>query len=273
MLKRKSDVFSVFKQFRALVENNTGRTIKCLRTENGGEFTSKVFDSYCKDARIERHKTTVYTPQQNGVAEHMNMTLLQRARSMLSNARLQKELWMEAVATACYVINRSPSTVIDCKIPYDDHSSDTSHEQVSESEHEHGSGLDHEQVSDTDRQEVPTEGSQPIEEAPQTLKEIDKNQTATEKEAIEGSESDKWKAAMKDEMMALSKNGTWDLVELPKDRKTVGCKWVFKLKRGVNDTEDRYKARLVAKGFSQKAGIDFHEIFSPVVKIVSIRKC
>eukprot|EP00253_Pinus_taeda_P026498 PITA_26498 len=76
---------------------------------------------------------------------------------------------------------------------------------------------------------------------------------------------------MKDEMMALSKNGTWDLVELPKDRKTVGCKWVFKLKQGVNDTEDRYKARLVAKGFSQKAGIDFHEIFSPVVKIVSIR--
>eukprot|EP00253_Pinus_taeda_P032276 PITA_32276 len=76
---------------------------------------------------------------------------------------------------------------------------------------------------------------------------------------------------MKDEMLALSKNGTWDLVELPKDRKTVGCKWVFKLKRGVDDTEDRYKVRLVAKGFSQKAGIDFHEIFSPVVKIVSIR--
>eukprot|EP00253_Pinus_taeda_P009951 PITA_09951 len=76
---------------------------------------------------------------------------------------------------------------------------------------------------------------------------------------------------MKEEMMALSKNGTWDLVELPKGKKTVGCKWVFKLKRGVNDTEDRYKARLVAKGFSQKAGIDFHEIFSPVVKIVSIR--
>ena len=76
---------------------------------------------------------------------------------------------------------------------------------------------------------------------------------------------------MKDEMMALGKNGTWDLVELPKDRKTVGCKWVFKLKRGVNDTEDRYKARMVAKGFSQKVGIDFHGIFSPVVKIVSIR--
>eukprot|EP00253_Pinus_taeda_P011150 PITA_11150 len=76
---------------------------------------------------------------------------------------------------------------------------------------------------------------------------------------------------MKDKMMALVKNGTWDLVELPKDRKIVGCKWVYKLKRGVDDTKDRYKARLVAKGFSQKAGIHFHEIFLPVVKIVSIR--
>eukprot|EP00253_Pinus_taeda_P022944 PITA_22944 len=76
---------------------------------------------------------------------------------------------------------------------------------------------------------------------------------------------------MKDEMMALGKNGTWDLVELPKYRKTVGCKWVFKLKRRVDDTKDMYKVRLVANSFSQKAGIDFHEIFSPVVKIVSIR--
>ena len=76
---------------------------------------------------------------------------------------------------------------------------------------------------------------------------------------------------MKDEMKALDKNATWDLVELPKDRKTVGCKWVYKLKKGFDDTEDRYKVRLVVKVFSQNADIDFHEIFSPVVKIVSIR--
>ena len=105
---KKSDVFTIFKQFRALAENITRRTIKCLRTDNGGEFTSKEFDNYCKEAGIERHKTTVYTPQQNGVAKRMNMTLLKRARSMLSNANLQKELWIEAVAIAFYLINRSP---------------------------------------------------------------------------------------------------------------------------------------------------------------------
>ena len=117
MLKRKDDVFDIFKQFRALVEKSTGRFIECLRTDNGTEFTSKEFDNYCKKDGIERHKTTVYTPQQNGVTERMNMTLLERARSMLSNANLQQELWGEALLTACYLVNQSPSTTIDYKIP------------------------------------------------------------------------------------------------------------------------------------------------------------
>jgi transposase InsO family protein len=64
-------------------------SIKCLRTDNGGEFTSMEFENYCKDSRIDRNKTTAYTPQQNGVVECMNMTILEIVRSMLSNAKLQ----------------------------------------------------------------------------------------------------------------------------------------------------------------------------------------
>jgi hypothetical protein len=76
---------------------------------------------------------------------------------------------------------------------------------------------------------------------------------------------------MKDEMKALERNATWDLIKLPRDRKIVGCKWVYKINKGVDDKVERYKARLVAKRYSQKEDIDFHDIFSPFVKIVSIR--
>jgi len=87
-LKRKDGVIDVFKQFKVLVEKRTGRSIKCLRIENGGKFRSLEFENYGKEARIKRHKTTVYTPQQNGVAECMNMILLERARCKLNNAKL-----------------------------------------------------------------------------------------------------------------------------------------------------------------------------------------
>jgi hypothetical protein len=90
-------------------------------------------------------------------------------------------------------------------------------------------------------------------------------------EEIKVSESSQWKKAMKEEMDALERNKTWDLVEIPKERKVVIYNWVYKLKKGVDDKVKRYKSRLVAKGYSQKEGIDFHEIFSPVVKLVSVR--
>ena len=75
---------------------------------------------------------------------------------------------------------------------------------------------------------------------------------------------------MKEEMDSMEKNEIWELVELPKDRKIIGCKWVFKLNKGVDGKVERYKARLIAKGYSWVEGIDYHDIFSPVVKLVSI---
>jgi Reverse transcriptase (RNA-dependent DNA polymerase) len=81
----------------------------------------------------------------------------------------------------------------------------------------------------------------------------------------------KWVHAMDVEMEALNKNNTWSLVELPKGKKSVGCKWVYTIKFGTNGKIERYKARLVAKGFTQTYGIDFKETFSPLAKLNTVR--
>eukprot|EP00253_Pinus_taeda_P034280 PITA_34280 len=106
-----------FKEFKALVENQTKKKIKVLRTDNGGEFYSKEFEEFCKKCGMAWQKTTPYTPQQNEVAERMNKTLMERARSMLSVVGLGQEFWAEAVDTACYLVNRSPSSALDDKTP------------------------------------------------------------------------------------------------------------------------------------------------------------
>jgi len=101
---------------------------------------------------------------------------------------------------------------------------------------------------------------------------VDDDVPSTYREAVSYSEVDQWKTAMKEEMQSLQKNETWELAQLPKGKKAIGCKWVYAKKDGFPDKKDvRYKARLVAKGYAQKEGIDYNEVFSPVVKHSSIR--
>ncbi|XP_060202125.1 uncharacterized protein LOC132630572 [Lycium barbarum] len=113
----KSNVFENFKNWKTLIENQCGRKIKCLRTDNGLEFCNEEFDNFYKIHGVLRHRNFRHTPQQNGVAETINRTLLEKAQCMLSNAKVPKEFWAEAVNTACYVVNRSPASVIDFKTP------------------------------------------------------------------------------------------------------------------------------------------------------------
>ncbi|GJZ58699.1 putative RNA-directed DNA polymerase [Tanacetum coccineum] len=87
----------------------------------------------------------------------------------------------------------------------------------------------------------------------------------------EASKFPHWIDAMNQEMNALLRNGTWEIVDLPKDRKAIGSKWIYKIKYQSSGEIDRFKARLVAQGFGQKEGIDYEETFSPVVKMVTVR--
>ena len=97
------------------------------------------------------------------------------------------------------------------------------------------------------------------------------NTSTISKTANEALDSKEWREAMKVEMDALEKNETWELVELPKEKKLVGCKWVFTVKYKADGTLERYKARLVAKGYTQTYGIDYLETFYPVAKMNIIR--
>nr|KYP65788.1 Retrovirus-related Pol polyprotein from transposon TNT 1-94 [Cajanus cajan] len=84
-------------------------------------------------------------------------------------------------------------------------------------------------------------------------------------------DKDKWYIVMQEEMKSLHENHTFELVKLPQGKRALKNKWVFKLKLEDNCSQPRYKARLVVKGFSHKKGVDFEEIFLPVVKMSSIR--
>lgn len=115
-LKNKSDTFSKFKQFKAEAEKQSAKYIKVLRSDRGGEYNSKDFIDFCKQHGIIM-QTTRYTPQQNGVAERKNQTIMNMARCMLKEKNLCNDYWAEVVATAVYILNRSPTISVQGKVP------------------------------------------------------------------------------------------------------------------------------------------------------------
>lgn len=414
-LKEKSQVFKTFVEFKNFVETQTESRLKCLRSDNGLEYMSSVFAEFCKNNGIQHQLTCVYTPQQNGVAERANRTIVEKAKCMLFDSEMDLKFWAEACSTAAYVMNRTPRIRLENKTPmelwtgtkpdvsslrifgskvtvhvpkerrkkwsakakemifigYDSQKKgfrcfDAENSKVivsrdvkffetlsstvlmnddqqvndanasnesSESESDEFQSMDNSNSTDTNEPEVQTNESdagldntivnQPISSTPnvgdrtaavvdETISEQEDDpndgdyrtrartdipstprqssrerkqvrpfqiahfalfagEPQTVREAFVSDDRQKWEMAMKEEISAHEQNGTWTLTELPKDRKAIKTKWVFKIKHDGGDGPDRYKARLVAKGYAQKAGIDYEETFSPVVRHNTIR--
>ena len=104
-LKKKDEAFMWFRTFKALVENSTGKKIKILMTNNGIGYEMNKFKNFCREAGIKRETTTVYTPEQNGVAQRKNRTIVEVVRAMLCDQGLPKFLWGEAANTVVYIQN------------------------------------------------------------------------------------------------------------------------------------------------------------------------
>ncbi|RVW24034.1 Retrovirus-related Pol polyprotein from transposon TNT 1-94 [Vitis vinifera] len=192
------------------------------------------------------------TLEQNGVAERRNRTLIDMVRSMMSNSTLPEFLWGETLKTTVHILNRVPS-------------------KVSCNENENVPTIEV-SLRRSQREKRPAISN----DCEVYLNECDydvglESDPTSYDQAINSENSTLWLYAMEEELKSMKDNEVWDLVELPKGIKTIGCKWIFKTKHDSKGNVERYKVRLVAKGYTQKEGIDYKETFSPISKKDSLR--
>ena len=109
-IRRKSEVPAVTKEVINFLEKQSGHDLLVLRSDNGTEYINKELQEYLASKGVMHQTTTRYTPEQNGAAERLKRTLMERVRAMLGDSGLSKKMWAEAACTACYIRNRSPAT-------------------------------------------------------------------------------------------------------------------------------------------------------------------
>ncbi|KAG8481085.1 hypothetical protein CXB51_025838 [Gossypium anomalum] len=239
-----------------------GKHKNYLRTDNGLELCSDEFNRLCKLEGIVRHLTVHHTPQQNDITERMNTTIMEKGRCMLSNANLPKSFWAEATSTTCFLINRSPSVVIEKKIPQEVWSGNPanysdlkifgcpvkvmiSRDVVFDETAYLLKTLPIKKIKSRTRREIkpPKKYAEAdlVAYALNVVEDIDANlEPSNYSEAISCEDLKKWMFVMQEEMESRHKNKTWDLVKLP-------------------------------KGYSQIPRVDFTDVFSLVVKHSLIR--
>lgn len=405
-IREKSEVPRITINYIERLKTEFGMKPKVLRTDRGLEYLNGKLQGYLEQEGIKTQCTVGYAPEQNGVAERKNRTLVEAARSMISESGLPKSLWAEAVNTANYTFNRiqgknkkSPYELFYGKkhalmkyrefgcdayvmIPYEkrrklddkaekmkfigydtqakgyrmlnarnkiivsrevrflemkqnqqsrtdysDDSDDDSDDESGNSTHRGSTNeYDSEHLENENKEVSVKESNEDPEHDEEDLNEIiDDTGSATEedyftgnddtlvenentvqqeaprkstrstagklpekyqdfimqvsgipepkhfKQAMASENRHHWLAAMKEELNAIEENETWELTDLPPNRKAIGSKWVYKTKRDEHGSVVQHKARLVAQGFSQKYGVDYDEVFAPVVRSSTFR--
>jgi transposase InsO family protein len=119
VLSSKGEVADAIRHAQAAAEVKCGSKLRVLRTDNGGEFTTVEFASYCEDEGVQCHYSASYSPQQNGVVERRNQTVVGMARALLKQRGMSAVFWGEAVVTAVYILNRSPTKALNGRTSYE----------------------------------------------------------------------------------------------------------------------------------------------------------
>ncbi|RVW26375.1 Retrovirus-related Pol polyprotein from transposon TNT 1-94 [Vitis vinifera] len=218
------------------------------------------------------------TPQQNGIAERKNRHLLEVARSLMFSMNVPKLFWGQAVLTAAYLINRMPSRGENSTQEYQfwdlesfSESPITTENHIPPESFNQPESIvdlwDKEHIQEETEKGALSQQTHEAEPGPNPSKLLRDTSSSEYSEAFK---YPKWKAVVDEEVQALEKNGTWEITDLPRGKKPVGCKWIFTVKYKADGNVDRYKAQLVAKGFTQSYGIDYQETFAPVAKLNTV---
>ncbi|RVW98483.1 Retrovirus-related Pol polyprotein from transposon RE1 [Vitis vinifera] len=281
LMKKKSEVKEIFENFNNMVQTQFQAKIQVLRTDNAREYYHNILGSYLLENGIVHQSSCIDTPQKNGVAERKNRHLMEVARSLMIASNVPKQLWGEAVLTETYLINRMPSRILQFKTPCQILLAAYPSAQIISSipikvfgctafVHIHKSQRS--KLDPTATKCIFLGTTSPLSSSlpPQTdttLSVPENNSldvpSVTPESTTQGSKEE--------EIQALEKNGTWEISELPKGKRPVGCKWIFTVKHNPDGSINRFKARLVAKGFTQSYDIDYEETFAPVAKLNSIK--
>ncbi|CAJ2642124.1 unnamed protein product [Trifolium pratense] len=334
VLKSKDQVLGAFKQFHASVERETGRKLKCIRADNGGEYRGP-FEEYCKEHAMKTAVDLINlspsipldgdVPNRVWTGKDVSYGYLRvfgcRAfvhiprdeRSKLDkkskqclfmgygNEQFGYKLWDpidKKIIRSRDVIFLEDQTIEDFDKAEKQKSDARSYIDVvpkppSRTLVDGGDvQVDDENVTDdhTHDHDDPVEEEPPEPSVEPLLRRSSRERQVSQRypphdyvtvtdngepehyqEAIANVDKEKWLKAMQEEMNSLHENHTFELVKLPKGKRALKNKWVYKIKSESDKSQPRYKARLVVKGFNQRKGIDFEEIFSPVVKMTSIR--